>query len=540
MAQTFDTKLPFVAYCFVKQLKVKVTQTTLTKSIEENAYYPSLLSLSDALTRFKIPNNAYEVDTDNFGDLQAPFIAYANLPGTGSDFVLVTAVTAETISYLYGSKKPITVSKTDFLQQFKNVVLIADPVEESGEPDYGAKLAQEQAATNKKTLWAAGVAILLLLAVTANITGLTALAFCVLRIIKFTGLAAAILLLALEINKNNAFVKNICSAGGKTNCDAVLGSKAAKIWGISWGEIGFFYFASTTLLLLTPVISFVGKTAIISITNALAAPYIVFSVYYQWRVAKQWCPLCLTVQAVLAAELVWSMFNFWLPALHSPMPMSNYVLLTDGGWMGAALGVPILAWYGLKPIFTKAKDYQLYYNAYKRLQYNPETFNSQLMQQPKAAESWQRLGITIGNPRAENTIIKVCNPYCGPCAKAHPKLEELIHQNNNVNLKIIFTARNNEHDRSAAVVKHLLAVAAEGNSLKTQQALDDWYLADKKDYQAFAIKYPMNGELTQQDNKVEAMDIWCRETEIMHTPTIFVNGYRLPENYNVEELKYIL
>jgi len=137
-------------------------------------------------------------------------------------------------------------------------------------------------------------------------------------------------------------------------------------------------------------------------------------------------------------------------------------------------------------------------------------------------------------------IIKVCNPYCGPCAKAHPELEEIIKHNNDVQLKIIFTSKNNENDRGAIVVKHLLAIAAEENATKTQESLDDWYLSEQKNYNGFAAKYPMNGELKQQDEKIEAMSKWCDQAEIMFTPTIFVNGHRLPENYNVEELKNIL
>jgi len=49
----------------------------------------------------------------------------------------------------------------------------------------------------------------------------------------------------------------------------------------------------------------------------------------------------------------------------------------------------------------------------------------------------------------------------------------------------------------------------------------------------------MNGELKQQDAKVEAMKNWCRAAEI-YTPTFFVKGKHLPENYGVEELKIIL
>jgi len=44
-----------------------------------------------------------------------------------------------------------------------------------------------------------------------------------------------------------------------------------------------------------------ASLAIVSLFNLLALPYIIFSVYYQWRVAKQWCVLCLAVQALLLA-----------------------------------------------------------------------------------------------------------------------------------------------------------------------------------------------------------------------------------------------
>ena len=38
-----------------------------------------------------------------------------------------------------------------------------------------------------------------------------------------------------------------------------------------------------------------------------------------------------------------------------------------------------------------------------------------------------------------------------------------------------------------------------------QQALEDWYLADKKDYEVFAAKYPLNGEIREQWEVVVAI-----------------------------------
>lgn len=65
-------------------------------------------------------------------------------------------------------------------------------------------------------------------------------------------------------------------------------------------------------------------------------------------------------------------------------------------------------------------------------------------------------------------------------------------------------------------------------------------MADKKDYDLFAAKYPVNIELKQQDAKVDAMYKWCNEMKIEFTPTFFVNGHQLPENYTVKDLNNFL
>ncbi len=199
----------------------------------------------------------------------------------------------------------------------------------------------------------------------------------------------------------------------------------------------------------------------------------------------------------------------------------------------------MVIWFAIKPIIKSAKEAPTYKAAYKRLLYNPETFHHLLQQQAKAPDGYQDLGITIGNPNAENTIIKICNPYCGPCAKAHPVLDEIIRNNHNVKLKLIFTASNDEGDIRGAAARHLMAISKK-NPEQTEQALDDWYLAEKKDYEIFSKLYPMNGELKEQEGEIDRMKKWCDEAEIRFTPTIFVNGHRLPEKYSLQESKYTL
>jgi uncharacterized membrane protein/thiol-disulfide isomerase/thioredoxin len=356
----------------------------------------------------------------------------------------------------------------------------------------------------------------------------------VLLLIKMAGVTASTLLLIYEIDKSNAFVKSICSAGKQTNCSAVLNSKASKVLGISWSEAGFFYFAATFLFLLFPSINFANKIFILSVASCISATYILFSVYYQWKVVKQWCTLCLTVQFVLAAELTWSISNF---SQQPFLPLIDYNVLLITVY---SLLIPITAWFILKPIILKAKEELVYKAAYKRLLYNPETFKHLLQQQITAPDGYQNIGITVGNPAAKNTIIKVCNPYCDPCAKAHPILDEILHNNRDIKLKLIFAASNEKDDKRGIAARHLLAIYEKQDPLETHQALNDWYLANRKDYEVFAAKYPMNGEIKQQEKQIEEMSKWCKKAEISFTPTVFINGYRLPEKYKIEELKYIL
>ena len=146
----------------------------------------------------------------------------------------------------------------------------------------------------------------------------------------------------------------------------------------------------------------------------------------------------------------------------------------------------------------------------------------------------------MGNPAATNTIIKVCNPYCGLCAQVHPVIDRLLENNSNVNVQLIFTATDDEKDTRAKPVKHLLAVYEKQDDMLIKKALDDWYLADKKDYDLFAQKYLLNGEIEKQGGKLNAMNTWCEDVKIEFTPTFFVNGHQLPKNYKIDEVKYFL
>jgi hypothetical protein len=269
---------------------------------------------------------------------------------------------------------------------------------------------------------------------------------------------------------------------------------------------------------------------------------VVFSVYYQWRVAQQWCILCVSVQGLLILQLMTALIGGW----HQ---LSTFSIMTHELFLPilTAFVIPFIVITVLLPALQKAKESKRNYTEVQKLKHNREVFETLLQKQRQLTETPAGLGISLGNPNASYKLIKVCNPYCGPCAKAHTPMEDLLQNNPDVQIQILFTASNKEGDPKAPPVRHLLAISEKNDESILKKALDDWYLAETKDYDAFAVKYPLNGELKQQGAKIDAMKNWCDKTIIAFTPMFFLSipsdkgatsYYQLPEIYTVADLKY--
>jgi protein-disulfide isomerase len=203
------------------------------------------------------------------------------------------------------------------------------------------------------------------------------------------------------------------------------------------------------------------------------------------------------------------------------------------------LVIPV-AWFLLKPVLLSAKESIENRNELARLKYNGRIFKALLEREKKITHDPGNLGIVMGNPHGAIRLTKVCNPYCGPCSKAHPEIDELIRNNPDIRVQVIFTAKNVQDNPSSEAVRHFMAVHEKGDKLLTHQMLHDWYTQDTKDFTYFASKYVVGDTIAAQDQKLEAMSNWCQQTEITFTPTFFINGFQLPDIYRITDVKHLL
>lgn len=525
---------------FIRNRKINITNTTIKTALEAHPDYPSLLSISDFLHTYNIENIALKTKVENFSEFTVPFIAHVINPLSREKvFVLVHEVKRNSIIYEHTDKgRLITEDINAFKQRFTGHALLIDSSEAIAEKEYSKKRKAEKENNTVGTIALLIIPALVLVHIISLLAAqpFNTIIFPVLFLLSsFAGVAISFLLILFEIDHHNPLVKDICQAGRKVNCAAVLQSKASGMMGIGWSSIGFCYFTGMLLAQLLLYHNNPGIMSLLAFIGLAALPYTFFSVYYQWRVVKQWCLLCLAVQVVIAIQFLIALTGGLYDFSFSLMPLPVYMALLS------CFMLPALVLYIAIPTLKKAKEGRTHYNTLQQFKHNGQVFDAILSRQKKVVPSAEGLGITIGNPDAKWKLIKVCNPYCGPCARAHPAIEELVDSNTNVQVQIIFTATGEEGDIKTQPVQHLLAIAAGENKKATRQALDDWYNAAQKDYGAFAAKHPMPDELlTQQKNKILTMKKWCDDMEIQFTPTFFVNGYQLPEIYNVAELKYFL
>jgi len=515
---------------FVSELAIPVTAKSISEQLEKHPDYYSLLAFSDVLDNFNIPNSAYKVPHDDLAEVPVPFIAFL----TDKTYAVVTQMDDKQVTLSNHRWHNKVFAKNDFMRMYGRSVLVAEPTAKPGEAGYAEKRRAEKLQSLPVPMALITLAIIFVAALALHPSVITSLSLQadLLILFKTTGLAATILLLIQSMDANNPLIQRLCGADNDKNCNAILSSSAAKIWGLSWSEVGFFYFAGTWLALLLNIHNG-GIIQLLTLLNLTALPYTVYSVYYQWRVAKQWCIFCCAVQGVL-----WLEFFAFLPVLLHGL---NAPTLNNLAHFAMAMLLPVALWVLIKPYLLQLTKVGPLTKQLRSFKYNSDMFLATLKQQPKYATPDDDWSLVLGNVEADNIITMVASPYCQPCAKAHLLIDDALNDNSNIQVRIVFVGDNTgEKDDKGRVQRHFMALNQLADKTIIKNALHHWYNDKQKDYDTWAKAYPVNLDNTATIDKLKKQKAWCDLAEIKATPTLLLNGYKLPPAYKVNDLKYML
>ncbi len=519
------------AFALVKELKAPITLTTLKDKLENHPDFPSLSSVDEVLQSFDINTLAIQVSKDELNEVPTPCIAPLYIEK--GVFAIIHSVKDGFIEWWISGKKKQREPISTFSEKWMGIILLVKTSQTSGENNYKKNRQKEILFVLSQIILTLGFITLIILSVyfvlniqnailNFNLIGLIAT--------KFIGIVISIILLWHIIDKDNPFVKNLCQFGKSANCNSVLNSKAASIKGIiSWSEIGFFYFTGSLLGLLLGLSS-KNILSILFVLNLLALPYSIFSIYYQYWVVKKWCALCLSVQIIL-----WVEFLFFFTG--NNLYFSLNLNLNDFLILVSSFLSPVVIWFLIKPILQFAVQASSLKKKLKTFQNNIGIFNQLLSEQTKMVTTQQVLNILeSGNPNASNIITIITDPYCKPCAKQHSMVRQILFENSdNVKCQTIFFATNAEKDIRGEFVRHLYCLDKENQDI----ALDSWFRLEEKEYKIWKLIYPIEKTEQMSFDIVNSHFNWCMKSKIRSTPTLFINGYKLPEVYTIEDFQRI-
>ncbi len=411
----------------LKASSIRVDSNIIIDELEKHPDYPSLLTISDVLNNFNIKNNAFRLQPGELQQMTCPFLVHTS--SNGGDFLVVNQIDADMVVVSSDKWDKHKIKLSEFEKAFKGIVLTVDP----SAVNIPERTFAETLNEIKTPLAITGLLLVFMAAVIFH-TGYFAnytWQILSLTVFKTAGLITSILLLVQAIDSDNPFVQKLCT-GANTDCKAILSSKAAKVFdGLSWSEVGFFYFGGTWLALLFGSHS-VSLMQVLAILNIVSLPYTFYSIYYQARVAKQWCVLCCTVQALL-----WLEFIPCVTAFDAPFVMPNS---TEWSTLLISLLLPVTLWVLVKPLLLKIQQLKPLKEQLRKFKYNSELFNSMLNNQPKYTLPSEEWSIILGNAEASNSITMVTNPYCAPCSKTHKLLDELLEHHEDLQARIVFSA----------------------------------------------------------------------------------------------------
>ncbi|RNL55416.1 vitamin K epoxide reductase family protein [Pedobacter jejuensis] len=519
-----DKNIVQVLLGLLKALKISVTRKSVIEEVANHPDSPSISTISDLFDKWQIPNGAYQLTVEDLVEFPIPFIAHLNI--NNGEFALITAIEKD---YIVASNErwenhKIYIDK--FKEIFSGTALLAQREDNSGEIDYKSKRAEQR--LDSLRLPALILAIIFVVMLALKNGTLLFPSFIILLILKIVGIFVSILLLIQHFDVKNPFIRSLCKTGRKVDCNMILSSKQSKLFGlISWAELGFFYFTSTWLFLISDVNQ--SSFSILAVVTMVTLPYTFYSIYFQAFIAKKWCVLCCIIQIV-----------FWLELLVtiSEVSFKNEIPITSIIRLSLYFFLVITSWLFIKPLLISAQQFPLIKSQLFHTKYNPVYFWALLEKQNKVSLLEQKQALIIGNAESEYTVTMAANINCTPCADAHKILEEWCMEKDSFKLQIVFVTSDSIKDSRKNVAAHLMALYRNDRDTM-RHALNDWYNRMDKNYETWSLQFPV--EIMNEDFKaVEIQNSWSQLAKIEFTPTLFINGSKVPPNFKVQELKYFI
>lgn len=500
----------------------------LAKELISHPDYPALNAVTETLALLGIESAAVRV---SFGDLAAngvPALVY--LPGQDNPLVLLETVDSSRATvYDFHKRKRTVYTPGDFRSVWEGIALYTA----SGKGGSAGAVFRREQVFPLARLAAVVMLVAGLLLFFRSGRPLPAVYYAWF-VLKGLGLGVCIALVRHELDLSGAALDKLCSLAPSFSCSAVLHSKAAKLFGlVRLADLGTVYFAGGIVLLMQAAWSdYAGALIpVLAVLALLSVAYVLFSLIYQQRVVKKWCPLCLSVLLVLLVEAAIAAFLFHTYSYAPPQPA---IVL----WCGWVFLAAAFAWYGLYRLVESRVRLGRKEIGYLRLVKNRRIL--QLWPASDPAPDIASLPLATGTPGSDAplSVTAVLSLFCAPCGSVCRALLDLPREQVAVDFCLL-PPTDRETDSAYRTTGYFYGIYLDKGEVVFREALSMWlYRADAA---ALRRRFPIpDAAWTAGIDRMKRQKAWAAAQQIVSTPSVWADGKKIPEVFLPDELFYLV
>jgi len=503
-------------------LRVKYTHFYFSKLYNEHPYKENMLGLQMMLSEYNIESTGIKSEDKDLNDLTFPCILHLK-----NKFILVTNIDGEVLECFWENKLT-KINNTIINQEWDGNALIIDSAKNAKEPDYKKNFRKEKLEHCQYMLLIGIPLIFTLIGAYRNIIENHTFQLLIL-VINLIGSLVCGLLIQKQVFKESKTADKICNIFHKGKCDDVLKSSESRLFNeFSWSEIGMSYFLSMSLFIATwPQI-----ITSICLINWVAMPFAIWSIWYQGKKVKRFCPLCIIVQILIWSNGLVSMYYYIIS--NHPYSINIFFL--------CILCMIVLYSLIITHLLIRLVDFQNVstntLQKFRKLKSDANVFATLLTKNKYFNTSIDNSHIIFGNPDAELKITILTNPHCRPCALIHKEVTELLlSYSSELSVQYIFVDFNETLKNSS---RFLIAVYQQMPPDEVKKIYEQWYNGAKYNANSYISQFDLNLTDTLVNNELNIQDAYKKKIQIKETPTILVNGYAFPRDfYELKDLIYL-
>lgn len=404
--------------------KVPLARGVIERSVAAHPRPTSLVALVDVGRQIGLTMKPVQANEAALDDLALPAIIHFDTPGGGA-FGVLEEVTA-TGFRVWGRKTGARVVDRDtFVRQWSGVLVIVEPVASHGRGRTRRRLGAAISGGFEPPAVAGGPGSTAVRAILGGLLGIlvawgvaaqpasTRLWVAVLVGLSVLGLAITVTMTRAISAYGGPFSPGICRRGKLVDCQSVLTSRFARVFGFPLSELGISFYAAVLLALATTAAG--GASSVLVVVGAAfvtALPVAAILIGIQIAMRRV-CTLCLAVHAVniSAAAVAWFLVLDALP------PAENVIRA------GALLILMFcLVLFFVVPYFKRNTALVRLSATHGAMAASPFGSLAQLSTERPTGLVGSSCGLPLGQGSASDELVVFLHPACNQCG---PLLREV-------------------------------------------------------------------------------------------------------------------